>query len=1108
MKNFCKQPFTINEKAKKLILTMKLTVFILFLTLMQVSASVYSQATKFSFRAENKQVVEVLRQIEVTSDFRFFFLREQVDVERKVTVTAREATVEQILEELFKDQPVSYEFANEALIVLTHDANPLGSIKEYMNENMQQRTVSGTVTDESGQPLPGVTVVIKGTTQGTVTNADGNYSLTNIPENATLLFSFVGMRTQEIVVGMQTSINVEMEIDAIGIEEVVAVGYGTMKKSDITGSLSSVTFSDFEEQAVTRLDQALQGRATGVQVTQLSGEPGGSFKVRIRGANSISGDNDPLYVVDGIVVDGISWINPNDIASMEILKDASATAIYGSRGANGVVLVTTKNGKRGETKISVGSYQGVSQVYQRLDLMTPAEWAENINYVYESEIYSESEITDLRLSGGVDWQDLIFNNALFSNYQMTMNGGTEAIDFYISGDYYTADGTVRDRDYTRYTLRAKMNADLSEKIRIGFNFTGSREETTGRVVQLSKALTWDPTTPIYDENGDFNVWPLKGTYGNTSANPLMQPELLKNDGYSNKVTASGYFNFEPVKNLTLNIIGGTDFIGRESNSWIPEAWDGIGTAGVSFRNTRRFQNTNRLTYVIDKNPKHRLQIDAIHEQSLYLLTGLSGDATDFFTESTHYKNLSIAQIQKISNNYSKESLQSYLGRLNYSLLNRYLITASLRADGSSKFRKGHQWGIFPSGSVGWRVSEEGFMKNSSAVNNLKIRTSYGVTGSQAIGPLATREKPVISTGINYPFSGAAATVGLAPSNRQANPELTWEETAMWNGGLDLGLWDSKITFVADVYRKHTYNLLLNKSLPGFVGPTHVTENVGEVENKGIEFNLGFMPVRGEKLTITSNITFNRNLNKVLALVNDEPIEKGTSVVAGIPVNPTRIEVGKPISTFRGYVYEGVYQLGEEEEAAKFGKKPGDAKYKDVTPDGKLTVDDITTIGDGNPDFTFGWNTNIDWKGLSLNLLFTGSYGNDIYSFMRGMMMGLAGSDPMLNDFLNHWTPENPSNIPAGSDGTQILSSQFLEDGSHIALKNVGLSYTFHRNKVFNSIGMDALRLHGAIENAFFLTKYTGFDPESTRYGNDVDLGIDRDAYPLSRKFTLGINLTF
>jgi hypothetical protein len=400
------------------------------------------------------------------------------------------------------------------------------------------------------------------------------------------------------------------------------------------------------------------------------------------------------------------------------------------------------------------------------------------------------------------------------------------------------------------------------------------------------------------------------------------------------------------------------------------------------------------------------------------------------------------------------------------------------------------------------------MKNIQVINNMKLRTSYGITGSQAVDALATRSKPRIDSGLNYPFTQAAAFVGIAPSSRMANMELTWEETAMWNIGLDLGLWDSKVTFSADAYRKHTYDLLLDRALPNFVGPTVVTENVGEVENKGIEFSLGFVPVRTKDWAITSNITFNRNLNKVLATIDNRPMELGASVVGSLEARPTRVEVGKPISSFRGYIFEGVYQLSEEQEAAIYNRKPGDAKYRDLNNDGLLTIDDITTIGDGNPDFTFGWNTSIDWKGFGMNLLFTGSYGNDIYSFMHAMLRGVGSSNAILAEYKNYWTPDKPSNIPANPDNEKRISTEFIEDGSHIALKNVSLSYTFNKNQVFDRVGLDLVNMYASVENAFFLTKYPLYDPESTRYNNDIDVGIDRDLYPLSRSFTFGIKLTF
>lgn len=977
-----------------------------------------------------------------------------------------------------------------------------------------QQTISGKVVDSDGMPLPGVAVVLKGTTTGTATNIDGEYTL-SAPDDGILEFSFVGMQSISMEINGQASIHVTMQPDAIGLEEVVAIGYGTMKKSDLTGSVMSVGSEKFDAQPITKMDQALQGRAAGVQVTQNSGAPGATMKIRVRGANSISGNNNPLYVVDGMVVSDIGSINVNDIASMEVLKDASATAIYGSRGANGVVLITTKTGKKGQSQITFETFHGVSNVFQKLPMMNAGEYAEAVNFAEGSEIFTQSEIDGLYSTGGVDWQDELFTAAPSHNYLLSFSGGSEKVDYFISGSLYDAEGTIINQNYKRYTVRANINAQVTEKLKIGANISGAREESEGVRANLSNGLTYDPTTPIYDENGDY-IFASEKNLGNSANNPLINPNEVTKENFENRLNATGYLDFKLLENLVLNVSGGLNYFNKDNNSYTPITVNGRGNASVDVANTYTLQNTNRLTYTLDKGDDHRLQIDAIHEQQYYKTKFTNTDAEQFFSDATTYKDMALGLIQVIDNGERASSLQSFLGRVNYTFADKYLITGSLRADGSSKFQEDNRWGYFPSGSFAWRASEESFVQDIASISNLKVRTSYGITGSQAIDIFATRSRPLTGTSYNYPFSGDVAYVGVAPSNRMANPDLTWEQTSQFNFGFDLGLWDNKVSFSFDAYSKKTTDLLLDVTLPEFVGPTVMAQNVGEMENKGFEFVLGWNPQIKGDWSVSNTITFNRNRNKVTALVNDEPIEMGNVYMNNtFAANPTRVEVGLPLGSFRGYIFEGVWQTSEATEAEQWGRKPGDAKYRDVsgpdgTPDGIISADDITTVGDGNPDFTFGLNGNVSWKNLSLDYLFTGSVGNDIYNFQRGRMMSLGASTFHAShaDYKNRWTESNPSNeIPSGRDGTELLSSAFVEDGSYLTLKNISLAYTF--DKLVPSIGLDALKVYGSVENAFILTGYSGFDPESTASGgSDVDLGIDLNAYPLSRTFTIGVKLTF
>jgi TonB-linked SusC/RagA family outer membrane protein len=1014
----------------------------------------------------------------------------------------------EILQTHAKD--AEYEIIDSKIILIPGD-----TAKESEDLSLiQQKVLTGKVTDTStGEAMPGVNVLIKGTAVGTLTDGNGNYTLP-VPDqnNAILVFSFIGYGTKEVPVAGSSSISIGLEPELTGLEEVVVIGYGTARKSDLTGSVMSVGADKFENQPIIRMDQALQGKAAGVELTQTSGSPDAGYKIRIRGSNSISGNNAPLYVVDGLIVGDINSINSNDIKSIEVLKDASATAIYGSRASNGVILVSTKRGIKGKGTISFETFHGISNVVQTLPIMNAGQYAEGVNFLEGYQLFSQAEIDALYANDPQSMQEAAFKPAPSHNYQMTFSGGNDKVDYYLSGNYYTAEGTVYDQNYNRYIIRGNINASITDKVKIGFNVSGSRSATTGNSVGIPGIYIWDRTTPPYNAAGEYNFNPvLHPGVGGGLINPLVGPSENTRDNYVNQIITSTYLDIQILKNLVLNISGGLEWRNRNLSTYTT-LLTSAGVAAVDETDDARLQNTNRLTYTLERGSKHRLQIDAIHEQQSTQRKIMNVDGSGFFSDVTTYKKMALASIQLIDNFNSNENLQSFLGRVNYSLNSRYLFTASLRSDGSSKFQEGNQWGYFPSASVAWRLSEEGFMKGIEQIDDLKLRASYGITGSQAIDPLATRSQPVINTNLTYPFSGADAYTGVAPSNRLANPNLTWEETSQINAGFNISLWKSRVTFEFDVYKKTTTDLLLDRILPEFVGPTVIAENVGKVENKGFEFSLGLHILSTSDWNITTNIVFNRNRNTVLELVDDKPFEKGNVYVEQtLGFNPTRLEVGESMSMFRGYVFEGVYQLGEEAEAAIYGRKPGNAKYADLNGDNKITTDDVTLIGKGYPDFTFGINGEISWKKLSLNYLFTGSVGNDIYNLQRARMMGLGSGTFHAShaDYLDRWTTENPSDIPSARDKVEILSTQFLDDGSYFTLKNLTLGYTFDNFDAFKAIGLNELRVYGNITNAFILTNYTGFDPESTSTGDlDVDVGIDHGAYPLARTFTAGIKITF
>ena len=979
-----------------------------------------------------------------------------------------------------------------------------------VNSLLAQVSVSGIITDQDGQPIPGVTILdLEDNTNGTLTDFDGNFTI-NISSDGTLSVSFIGYVTQSISVSGQTNLNVTLEENISALDEIVITGYGSqVKKSDLTGSISSISSEDFESQPLIRVDQALQARAAGVAVTQTSGAPGAGYKIRIRGANSITGNNNPLYVVDGLVVGNINNINASDISSMEVLKDASATAIYGNRGANGVVLITTKSGSKGKAKIQVDSFFGTSDVIQRIPVMNPSQFAEGVNLRDAVETISQSRISELRTGGGANWQDYFFRSAPFSNIVVSANGGSDDIDYFISANSYKAQATIINQDFNRLNFRTNLNAKLSDKLKVGIKNFISRSENNGARVNLASGIAWDMNTPPRDSNGNYNSAPLVSGVGNGSPMPLLAPENNKVENITDQLISSIYANYNITDNITLNVSAGIEKIDLTNSRYTSSEVNGVTEAVVRDQQGIRFQNTNRLTYKND-NPDHAFQADIVHEQQSFEMNFREAIASSFFTNSTNFKKLSLAGIQNTDSGNSNEKLESFLARINYSLYDKYLFTASVRADGSSKFNEDNRWGTFPSGSLAWRISQEDFLKDHATISSLKARASFGITGSQAVSPFSTISIPGISAGNNYPFSGGVASIGVAPSNRMANPDLTWETTTQFNIGFDLGLWNSKVLLSVDYYSKKTEDILLTRALPEFVGPTLITINAGEVENNGIDISLNTVLYEKNDLSINSNFNLSANKNKVVKLVDGiESMVLGNQYYGtSFPVNPTRVEVGKPISTFRGYHFDGVYQLGASDGI------PGHAKYRDLNGDSKITTDDIGNVGDGNPDFTWGWNLNFDYKDFNLNMVFEGAQGNEIYNFQRMRMMGLGAAQfhAVHADYNNSWSSTNPSNTihsgtQAARDSNRWLSSQFLEDGSYTTLRSASLTYNF--KNALSEIGINEFKVFVNAENLFIMTNYSGFDPVSTASGNsDIDLGIDLNAFPISRSFSVGFNLTF
>jgi len=1092
-------------------LSVRFTILLLFIALFRVNASSYSQNTEITLDLKNVAVEQVFFQIKKNTEFNVLFMNPDIDLDRKVTIKVQKETVEKILDLLFDDTNIAYKIFDKQIVLTKKKFVATKGLSRPAVIEEQKKTISGVIYDDAKSPLPGASVVAKGSTIGTETDFDGNFSL-DIPNSTqVLVVSYLGFKTQEVQINNQTTLIVKMVADAAALDEIVVVGYGTQRKSDLTGSVSVVSSKQFENQPISRVDQALQGRTAGVQVSQSSGAPGSGFKIRIRGTNSIKGNNAPLYVVDGMVVGSISTINVNDIKSLEVLKDASSTAIYGSRGANGVVLVTTKSGREGKLKVSFDAFTGFQSVRKNLAIMNGADFAEAVNASNTGINYSSQEINALRVNGGTNWQDEIFNTAAVQSYQLSFTGGNEKTNYFISGGYLDQEGILKSQDYKRYALRTKLNTKFTDKIDFGLNIYLSREEKDGVAANVNNAVTFDPTTPVYDAEGNYNFSSLKSV-ATGSLNPLMQTEFNTREVFNNQVILGTNLSYKINENLTFRTLGGIEYKNGTTNTYTAIAINQNGTAQVVNTDVMRLQNTNMITF--DKEfENQKLKVDIIHEQQYIKSTLTSARAEGFPTDESSYHILELGAVQQTTNFSDDERLQSFVGRVNYSLFNKLLVTGTVRADGSSKFRKSNRWGVFPSGSIAYKLSEEDFIKDIDFIHSLKVRGSYGLTGSQAINPLATRARAIYGVNYNYPFDGENPFVGIAPSTRIENADLTWEKTLQTNLGLDLSLLDSRITMSFDYYKKNTTDLLLDVTLPEFIGANVITKNIGEIENKGIDISIGASLIDSDDWTLSTSFNFSKNSNKVLSLVDDTPISNlgGTYLGQGFNnVPPTHIEVGQSLGTFRGYVYQGVYQTGETTLA---NRKAGDPKYLDVNDDGVISAEDIQNIGTGNPDFTWGLNTDLSYKNFSLNVLIQGSKGNDVYNFVKGRQMGLGSATfhAVHEDINDSWTLSNPSNV-ASLDKTagshQVLSTEFLEDGSFIRFKNITLGYNLSQT-FLSKLGLDSMRLYMSFENLITITDYTGYDPEVSSGGNsDIDLGIDWNAYPLARTTSVGFNVSF
>ena len=965
----------------------------------------------------------------------------------------------------------------------------------------QTINIRGTVTDTSNETLPGVSITIKGTQTGTVSDANGNYSIRAQRGNV-LEFTFVGMVKQSVTVGKQNVINIQMAADAINLDEVVAIGYGIAKKSDLTGAVASIKSENLTNSKVGTVTTALQGLAAGVQVTTGSVKPGGDASVVIRGVGSLRAGSEPLYIVDGIPVQGgLQDLSSGDIESIEILKDASSASIYGSRGSNGVVLVTTKKGTSGKAKISLNASFGTQRMLNKQDLMNAQQYYELVSIAQPNYKWTSEELRLLSRGESTDWQDAVTQNGQYQNYNFSISGGKNDIQHFLGVDWYDQKGTIKNSSFNKLTVRYNMDAKLNKWLRYGvrFNVIESKlmninEEADSGYGTMFSAISSQPTAPIYTEDGEY----FDG-FLNTRANPVAIVDLLDKATLKSRFVGSAYIEIEPIKNLKLRSDNGGELVFYKVNTYedgrMGQHYTAGGHANVMSNKKRYWQTENTATYSFDINKEHQLSA----------MAGFSASRTDYeevtadskkLSSILKYYNLQGAEEHGPNSSYAvPSSLVSFYGRFNYNFSNRYLATLTMRGDGSSRFAPGHRWGTFPSVSAGWRISSEKFMQPlQDIVTDLKLRAGWGMNGNQGgfgnyayMASMSASKLPV-SEGNLYP--GLAIRPGSA-----ANKELTWEKTSQWNLGLDLTMFDSRLSFSVDAYYKKTTDLLLTVSLPENVVPSSVTRNDGEMVNKGMEFTVSSQNFKGNFQWNTDfNISFNRNkltklgLNKVYYYA--EMYESKEKAVI--------LKEGLPLGTFFGYISEGV------------DPETGNIIYRDLNGNGFIDPEDRTTLGNAQPKFIYGMTNTFSYAGFDLSVFLQGSQGNKIFNASRIDMEGMTDFRNQSVRVLDRWKrPGMITNVPrVGNTENNHNSSRFVEDGSYLRLKTVTLSYNFPK-KWLNKIHLSRLQAYVTGQNLFTLTKYKGYDPEVNAFGGDsVAQGVDYGTYPQSRAVIFGLNVEF
>lgn len=1062
---------------------MKLIVLLAAIALFQLSATEsYAQNTKITLSLKNSTLIEAIKQIEKQTDFVFFYNNAEVDLNKTVNIQINNGNIKEFLNKELAGY--NYRIENNK-IVLTP------------NVTQQNTKIKGKVTDSSGVPIIGANVTESGTSNGTITDVDGAFTL-DVKAGAQLKISYIGYLSKMVLVDNKTSFSIQLSEDTQTLDEVVVVGYGTVRKADLSGSISVLDGKSFKDQPITQVTDAIQGRMSGVQVEN-SSVPGGSVKIRVRGSNSINRSNEPLYVVDGIVREsGLNGINSDDIQSIQVLKDASSTAIYGSRGSNGVVLVTTKTGNSNQRIISFDAQLSSATVYKTYNILSPFEYATAYREIKNPNAFTDDQMNAYKNgTAGIDWQDEIFRTGTTQNYKLAISNGNKDAQYYISANYMGQDGIVDYSSNKRYQVRANITSDLTKWLHVTADVNASHSIRKGSSYEASKsnplwiALNYSPTMEMMDDKGNYN----KDIYNSIASNPKGIIALNGNENITDVVNGMVDMRFTILPGLTFTTTNGLDYNDAKGYSFSSAKVETKSSMGNNDSYRMMLQSSNNVTYT-GKWGNHALTATGVYEVTSTEGRSMSLNGTNLLTESVGWWDVNMASTHTFNNDYYKWSLMSGVGRVMYNYNDKYLVTGTLRADGSSKFTN-KKWGYFPSVAVAWSLGNEEFMKSQKLFQDVKIRVSYGIVGNQAINPYETLG---LLAQTSYSFGGTTNYTGYW-SNTLATPDLTWEKTKQFDLGLDFSMLDRRLNVSADYFYKKTVDGLLQKQIPRYDGGGTYWVNAGEISNKGIDLSLTAHILQNKDFKWTSSINGTYLKNRVESLAGDEFLY-GTSPASGMVEEVTIIKPGYSIGSFYGYQWQGL-------------DNKGDNIYADLNDNGEFDSGDRTIIGKSTPDFTIGWNNQFSWRNWDLNLFFNGSFGAKKLNLVRFTMASMVGDSRFITlreSYMDNFdrnksqSAEYPS-LLSSSSNYQPASTQWLESADYVRLENISLSYNLSKEIT----KFADLRLTLSCQNLITLTGYKGFDPASSSFSSsnvDINSGIDMGAYPSPRTVTFGVKMNF